>query len=291
LFGRKKQGVDPAVVAVLGRAAAHRERLAELGVLTAEDLASLEQQSRTDPESPEVRKAIEALSSILDTLGTPMTLSISGPGVEHTIEFDMLDPPPRSEHDRARDAELEELVARANSPEVRRLEPLVDAYYAKFEDLDRHRREGQIGELLSVASECLAMLPAVVDHARAAYGRWDISSSPAVGILRRFAPIRRDDARLEEAIAVLKSRPELSDWADELAEAIGDIEVVARICDLVRTEPGIVQAKLGKTLGVDGRKTSLIARDLETDSQLARVKAGNSYLLYLPGAPELRDHD
>jgi DNA polymerase III subunit epsilon len=290
-FRRKTQSVDPAVAAVLRSAAEHRDRLAELGVVTDEELAWLAQQSLADQPSLEFREAIEALASVLDTLSTPMTISTSGPGVESTVEFDLLHPPPTSEHDRAPDAELEEFVARANSPEVRRLEPLIDAYYAKFEDLDRHRRDGQVGELLRVASECVAMLPTVVDHDRAAHGRWDISSSPAVDALRRFAPIRRDKARLEEAVVVLKSRPELSDWADAFTDAIDNIEIVVRICELVSAEPGTVQAKLGKALGVDGRKTSLIARDLETDSQLARVKAGTSYLLYPPGAPELRDHD
>lgn len=282
-FRRKNQGLDPSAASVLERVSAHRDRLMELGVVTDEELSWLAQESASGRSSPEFTKAISALSAVLDTLSRPMTISISGSGVESTVEFDLLHPPSSRVRDPARDAELEELVARANSPEVRRLEALVDAYYAKFEDLDRYRRDGEFDRLLKVASEAVELLPAVVDHALAAYGRWDVSSSPAVDALRRFAPIRRDRSRLEQAIAVLKSRTELDDWADELADAIDTIELVVRICELVAAEPGTVRARLGKALGVDGRKTSLIARDLESDSQLRRVKSGSSYLLYPPG--------
>ena len=267
-FRRKTQGVDPSIASVLERAAEHRDRLVEFGVMTDEQLSWLASQSVAGRSSLKFIEAIDALAAVLDTLSTPMTINISGSGFESTVEFDLLEPQPSTERDPARDAELEELVARANSPEVRRLDPLVDAYYAKFEDLDRHRRNGEIEELLKVASDGVELLPALVDHARAAYGRWDISSSPAVDALRRFAPIRQDRARLEEAVAVLRSRSELDGWAQKLTDAIATIELVVRICELVAAEPGTVQARLGKALGVDGGKTSLIARDLEADSQL-----------------------
>ena len=139
---------------------------------------------------------------------------------------------------------------------------------------------------MDLALEAVKCLPQLVKDTIKEFGQWDIKGSPPLGYACRYLAIlrRRDD--LHRIGNLLKSVPELTEWLSEVDFSLKQAELMDKVESFLFENPGFVQAKLGKALGVDGREVSNLLIYAGQMGLIRREKEGQSYRLYLERMPK-----
>jgi len=153
-------------------------------------------------------------------------------------------------------------------------------YFTLMEDIERARSQKRYHQALELALEAVKWLPQLVKDTVKEFGQWDIKGSPPLGYACHYLSIlrRRDDLR--RIGTLLKSVPELTEWLDEVDYALERADLMDKVESFLLENPGFIQAKLGKTLGVDGREVSNLIYYAEQMGLVHRDKEGRSYRLY-----------
>ena len=140
----------------------------------------------------------------------------------------------------------------------------------------------QYRKMLECCAKSLPVLPALVSDCKRQYGRFDISSIPAIEIGCRYWAALNDKNSLEAVDDAIKFIPELREgWSDLVRAAFVDERLAKVIQDHIEEHPGTLQNRLGKLLNVSGRDTSRIVRTLTNLGRIDRRKSGNTYELHL----------
>lgn len=155
-------------------------------------------------------------------------------------------------------------------------------YYALFDRIELARRASDFDRVLALSMQGVELVPSLVRETIRLYGRFDLRSIPPVEYVCRFAPIRQDTALLRKTRSVVEPLPQLEYWVGAIDEAIERVDVVGRLIELIESTPGILQKDLGRLLGVHGRITAGLVRDLVLDGQLISERLGKSWSLSLP---------
>lgn len=154
-------------------------------------------------------------------------------------------------------------------------------YFDQMEEMDRARQQKRYYQALDSALEAVKWLPQLVKDTKNEFGQWDIKSLPPLEYACYYLAVlrRRDDLHRIETL--LKSVPELSEWLSEVNSALKRADLMDRIESFLLESPGFIQAKLGKSLGVEGREVSNLMYYAEQLRLVRRDKEGQSYRLYL----------
>ncbi len=156
----------------------------------------------------------------------------------------------------------------------------MNEYFTLMENIERARSQKRYYQALELSLEAVKWLPQLVRDTIKEFGQWDIKGSPPLGYACHYLSVlrRRDDLRRIRTL--LKSVPELTDWLSEVDYALERADLMDRVESFLLENPGFIQAKLGKTLGVDGRKVSNLLFYAEQMGLVRREKEGRSYRLY-----------
>ena len=115
-------------------------------------------------------------------------------------------------------------------------------------------------------------------------GDFSIVTSHAVHTASGMMAVMGEHDGIAELRAILQEVPELHVWLPVAEEAERDAELVERILEVVARAPGMRQADLKRTVGVeDGRRVATLASWMEKAGRLRRVKDGATNRLYPAG--------
>ena len=135
--------------------------------------------------------------------------------------------------------------------------------------------------------ESLKFIPGWVSATVHEYGRFDISSIPAIEQGGRVLALVGDDVGLTEMRAIIAKTPALEPWAERAEQHGKDRVMFDRILDAIAESPGCLQTDLKARLGeTDGSNIAVLVSYLEKAGKLARVKSGKTYQLVLPGSSD-----
>lgn len=153
-------------------------------------------------------------------------------------------------------------------------------YYTLLEKIERARSQQRYFQALNLSLEAVKWLPQLVRETVKEFGQWDTPSIPPLAYACIYLSVlrRRDD--LHHINTLLKSIPELIEWLSEVDFALERADLMDKVELFLLENPGFIQAKLGKALGVDGRKTSNLLLYAEQMGLIRREKEGQSYRLY-----------
>jgi len=156
-----------------------------------------------------------------------------------------------------------------------------DTYFERLNEPDRLRKAGKTDDALREAMALVELLPAVAKQYVKEYGRFDIRSIPPLDCACTLAAIRQDAAGLARTKSIVEDADELRPWRDLVASAYEDLNIVAEIRSYLEEHPGTLQSKLGKAIGVDGRRTSVWVKHLTDAKQLRREPSAKTYSLFV----------
>ncbi len=125
------------------------------------------------------------------------------------------------------------------------------------------------------------MLPSVVHHCKRAYGKFDLSSIPAIEVGCRYWAAMNDMASLQMVAQTVQQVPELQEgWAGIVESAYEDAALALRIQDYVTQNPSVLQNKIGKLLGVSGKDTARVINTLANLGRIVRIESGKTHGLH-----------
>jgi hypothetical protein len=90
----------------------------------------------------------------------------------------------------------------------------------------------------------LKLIPAWAKAQIAEYGRFDISSIPAIDRGRTILAIAGDGAALTEMADIIAKLPALAPWAEGVRQSLLDVQTVKEILAAVQASPGLLQSDL-----------------------------------------------
>jgi len=156
----------------------------------------------------------------------------------------------------------------------------MNTYFDLLEKMETAHSQRQYHQALDYALEAVKWLPQLVKDTKRRFGQWDIMRSAQLEYACRCLPVlrRRDDLRRIQTI--LKSAPELTEWLSQADFALEQADLMDKIESFLAENPGFLQAKLGKTLGVEGRDVSSLMHCSEQLGLVRRDREGRSYRLY-----------
>jgi hypothetical protein len=157
-------------------------------------------------------------------------------------------------------------------------------YFKLLEQIQAALSHYQYGRALQLSYESLPLVPGLIAESRRDYGSFDIGSIPCIEVAARFSSAQGDVVRLQDLRAWASSLPDLEPWLATIDKRIEAARAQPRVLVLIDVEPGHLQNKLPKALGVSGRLTGRLVVDMEHLGLLKRVASGKSYALYLPGS-------
>jgi hypothetical protein len=164
---------------------------------------------------------------------------------------------------------------------------VTDRYYDNLGRIEAAMSRRDYEVAADEARKGLKLIPEWVNDTRASYGRFDISSIPAIEQGSVALALQGDEAGLREMAAVVDATPELAPWAGRVEQAFGDLQLMTRIRSVVAEQPGRLQTALKSLVGeVDGSRIARLTSYLEKAGMLARVKSGRTYALFPPGSSE-----
>jgi hypothetical protein len=156
----------------------------------------------------------------------------------------------------------------------------VDRYYEHLEAIRLLNSKGQYDRMLERCAASLPLLPALV---RENGGGEFCLEVPAIDLGCRYWAALGDQDGLQAVSAALSSNPAVEAvYGEVLERAYADCDLSRRIKEYVRENPGAIQSKMGKALGVSGRDTGRIIATLDNLGKIVRTKSGSSYALHVP---------
>ena len=155
----------------------------------------------------------------------------------------------------------------------------VDQYFAEIYLASDLSKAGKTEEALAAALRNVARVPALITETVAEYGRFDIFV-PAIDVGCLLAAVLEDSQALEQIEAMVDAHAELKPYRQAVLEAYEDLERTRVIRTHVAANPGCVQSKLGKALGIDGRRTSSLIHRLLLAGFITRQAQGRNYALF-----------
>lgn len=162
---------------------------------------------------------------------------------------------------------------------LRAVESVVDRYFAEIQLADQLRKSGRTQEALTAAIRNAGRVPAFVDETVAEYGGFFIGSVPPLEIGCRLAAVLRNQASLEEFSRIVDSRDALQPWQETITKARAEIVAAERILERIDREPGILQSRIAKALGIPGRTYANLIHEFDLAGLVVRLREGSSYQL------------
>lgn len=170
---------------------------------------------------------------------------------------------------------------------------VLDRFYELQGRIEKAMRVRDFDTAIALCDEAVGILPDFVDawrieerriHAERLPEDWfRISSIVAVETLCRLLPVRCDADRLRGLRKVLSGIRELAPWVEPVDAAIASVAVVECVMAVVAKDPGVRQAGLAKSLGLDSNLVRQLLYWMDADGRLARRKEGSTYALYPAG--------
>jgi len=157
-------------------------------------------------------------------------------------------------------------------------------YWELLEGIQDAKSKHDYGRMLACCEESLAHIPMMVSETKRQFAQYDIVSIPAIETGCVYWGAMRNHETLLEAQRVMASVPELSSKIALVQQCLADEVLSRRMCEFLTLNPGYLQNKLPKALGVSGRDTSRIIRCLANVGQIRRTKTGKTYALSLSGS-------
>ena len=156
----------------------------------------------------------------------------------------------------------------------------MDKYFELLQHILNWQSKRHYGKMLECCARSLPLLPALIAGHKREYGRFDISSIPAIEVGCRYWAAMNDTEALQSVEKSIRTVPELLEgWASVVRAAFDDERLSSRIQEYVKEHPGTPQNKLGKALGASGRDAARIVGTLVNIGRINRLRSGNTYNL------------
>jgi hypothetical protein len=157
----------------------------------------------------------------------------------------------------------------------------LDRYFALLAQIKDWQAERRYDRMLDACASSLPLLPSLVREWKREYGKFEISSIPAVEVGCRYWAALNDTDHLQLVARTLSQVPELeAGWAGVLQSAYDDAALAARIREYVTQNDGVLQSQMGRLLGVSGRDTARVINTLVNLGQIVRAESGKTHTLH-----------
>jgi hypothetical protein len=156
----------------------------------------------------------------------------------------------------------------------------VDQYYFLLELIRDCQSKRMYGKMLEYCFQSLALLKTLVQDCKQQYGKFDIDSIPAIEVGCRYWAAMNDMEKLQLLSETVQQVPILHEgWGSIVDSAYKDATLSLKIQEYIRQNPGVLQNKMGKLMGVSGRNTGRIIKTLVNLGYIKRIKSRNTYEL------------
>jgi len=154
-----------------------------------------------------------------------------------------------------------------------------------FQLLEKNKSAKESGNYKNAVSYALEAIP----HFKEVEDKEDIQVIWPIVEVSKFLPMFREGkAELERVKEIVKSNPDFGEnWVREIAHAIDVAEILHKIIEFLRENPGFPQSDLWKEFDVDGRKWAPRMESAEKVGVIKRERDGE-IKLYAKGKVSLR---
>ena len=163
---------------------------------------------------------------------------------------------------------------------------VLDEYFRLSGVIENEKSAGNFSAAIRAARDTFPLMPAVVAQMKKEYGAFDISTSHAVHTGGTLMAVMGNSIGINELRETLSSTADLRKWLGSADQAEADIRLVARILEVIGSNPGIKQSDLKKFVEGDGRRISTLIWWLEKGKRLCRVNQPPTYALFVAASFE-----
>lgn len=137
-------------------------------------------------------------------------------------------------------------------------------------------------EALKWAKKSLPKIPNFIAEIKRSYGRFDISSIPALEVGGTLMAVLGDYNGIAEIRKTVEGLPELQRWLSIIENHEKDAAMVDSILEAVRLRPGVCQTMIKLLISAeDGRRSSALIGWLEKAGRIKRQRVKGTYKLML----------
>lgn len=157
-----------------------------------------------------------------------------------------------------------------------------DLYWELLSKIEEYQRAKEYGQMLECCRRSIPVLPVMVVECKRTFGRFDIIRIPAIEIGCRYWAALEDRTALNELRQTVSSVPALKrDWGEEVENALTNTNLCAKLKAFLEGNPGCLQNKIAKALGVPGQSVTGLIHTLENLGMIRRVPNGKTYNVYI----------
>lgn len=168
--------------------------------------------------------------------------------------------------------------------EIRGAKTDVDKYYALLGSIQDSQTKRQFKRMLDCCAQSLPLLCSLVQQCKNEYGRFDLSSIPAIEVGCRYWAALNDTNSLRLVAENIARIPELQrGWRSVVESAFEDAKLSVKIRNFVTENPGALQNRMGKLLGASGKDTGRLINTLANLGIIVRIQSGKTYELHCGG--------
>jgi hypothetical protein len=156
----------------------------------------------------------------------------------------------------------------------------VDKYYSLLVSILDWQSKRMYNKMLECCAQSLPLLVSLVRDCKHEYGKFDLSSIPAIEVGCRYWAAINDTKHLQSMSEIVQQVPELLDgWGEFIESAFKDAALSLRIQGYVAQNPGVLQNQMRKLLSVSGKDTGRIIGTLVNLRRIVKTKSGKTYEL------------
>lgn len=161
------------------------------------------------------------------------------------------------------------------------LKKLVDTYYKLLNNILWHKKSKDYKKMLLECEMSLSLIEPLIIDTKREFGKFDLTSIPAIEIGSNFWAVLKDDKNLNILKELVGFFPELSAWKESIDKAFLMKGISSKINEYVKNNSGCMQKELKKNLNFnDGKLISNTIHYMELLGQIRKEKEGNNIKLF-----------
>ena len=155
-------------------------------------------------------------------------------------------------------------------------------YWEYLERIQKEKANHNYEKMLDYCEKSLPYIEQMVKSTIKEYGTMDIVSIPALEIGAKYWAVQKQTEKINNLESIINGIEEIrDDWIELLEIAKEEMDLAIRIENYIKDNPGVLQNKLGKTLGVSGYETKSIVTVIENLKIVRKAKHNKTYELYI----------
>lgn len=154
-------------------------------------------------------------------------------------------------------------------------------YYENIEKVRQAKKSGNYKLMEKHSDIGLEMVEALILDTKKCFGKFDLTSIPAIDDVLPIYAVQGQSDKLEEIKSLVSYFPELDPWIQEVSDAEEKVSLTKKVMDIVKSNPGVLQKDIKTKLQIDdGSEAANVIYYLESIGKIRKEKFKNTNKLF-----------